>query len=419
MEADFLVVGGGLLGMSTAVMAAREKRRVLVCRRSDKITPHADTLRNQSWLQSGLRYLIDSNHPLDIALARRMVESRQSLFRAVGLWAPWPGDKTAIIRVATENDGAKLVKDALVTLRLPGVNQVDPREIADDLGPFYERSGFYYTFPDVVFDQPALLDLLRIQLESLGGRVCEVDALDLVRDDNRVPPFRLKIRSKELTPPSMTILAAGAANLQLLRPFNVDQNFVWFRTPLFVLPKTLMGNVRIFFDTVRRFAVVNHPRSARVREGATVISAVGGHRVAFPPSPERKVTRDDCERIRTKLQHFLPDLEKIGRFTAGFELADSETLKTTKPPKHATAQPCVRTICDGLIAAYPGRAGLSMSVANSEIRDEVRRHKNRGSVRTPPLSLSEPDWRDPIHMHQDDYYASLDDAEDASTASST
>ena len=79
IDVDLLVIGGGILGMSVAYLAAHEQpqRRVLVCRLSDDQEPFADTLRNQSWLQSGLRYVsaLQQNgfSPTDaIVFARRM-----------------------------------------------------------------------------------------------------------------------------------------------------------------------------------------------------------------------------------------------------------------------------------------------------------------------------------------------------------
>src|SRR5690348_13621920 len=58
VDLDFVVVGAGILGTTTAALASSMGYRVLVLRLHDLAVPRADTLRNQGWLQSGVFYRI-------------------------------------------------------------------------------------------------------------------------------------------------------------------------------------------------------------------------------------------------------------------------------------------------------------------------------------------------------------------------
>src|SRR4051794_27307050 len=53
---DLTIVGGGILGAVTAMLAGTSGWRVLCLRRTDDEQPRAESLRNQGWLQSGCVY---------------------------------------------------------------------------------------------------------------------------------------------------------------------------------------------------------------------------------------------------------------------------------------------------------------------------------------------------------------------------
>src|ERR1700704_5877990 len=75
--------------MCVASIAIRDaNRNVLVCRLSDSKAPHADSLRNQSWLQSGLRYFRAGDFGEKFVFARRMQVARRLLHDEVGIALP-------------------------------------------------------------------------------------------------------------------------------------------------------------------------------------------------------------------------------------------------------------------------------------------------------------------------------------------
>jgi glycine/D-amino acid oxidase-like deaminating enzyme len=108
-DVDVVVIGGGILGMCVAMIAARASADVVVCRLSDARVPHADTLRNQSWLQSGLRYVGDADMHDRLLFAKRMRAARQLLHDELGFALP---GGFGVFRMRDEADAADLERKA-------------------------------------------------------------------------------------------------------------------------------------------------------------------------------------------------------------------------------------------------------------------------------------------------------------------
>ncbi len=126
---DVLVVGGGILGLAIAALAAKHRFQVLLLRLRDHERPRADTLRNQSWLQSGLMYIerFSSDRQRGLWLAKRMFFSGRAMLNDLGL--PLPGDSdTGVIRVKSVEEGARLVEDARLLKIANRVYRIDNRE---------------------------------------------------------------------------------------------------------------------------------------------------------------------------------------------------------------------------------------------------------------------------------------------------
>ena len=73
---DVQILGGGILGVLTALLASERGLRVVLYRLSDRKVPNADSLRNHAWLQSGLHYA--RSLPKEVVL--RMYHSGFDLF---------------------------------------------------------------------------------------------------------------------------------------------------------------------------------------------------------------------------------------------------------------------------------------------------------------------------------------------------
>src|SRR5262249_8869769 len=97
---DISVIGGGILGLAVAALAAKANYHVVLFRLSNQGKPRADTLRNQGWLQSGLMYVgrLGADRRRGRLLANRMYYNGLLMLDALGL--PRPGDNDrGILRV--------------------------------------------------------------------------------------------------------------------------------------------------------------------------------------------------------------------------------------------------------------------------------------------------------------------------------
>src|SRR5262245_25854744 len=122
--------------MCVAYLAQAEGHRVLLVRLSDRDVPHADTLRNQGWLQSGLRYMHDSDDSR--VFARRMRAAGRELHTRLALRPP---NGYGILRARNDADAAKYLQRGS-ELRVP-IRRLTGEEARGQLGPLYDSSGVY------------------------------------------------------------------------------------------------------------------------------------------------------------------------------------------------------------------------------------------------------------------------------------
>jgi glycine/D-amino acid oxidase-like deaminating enzyme len=392
---DLLIVGGGILGMSVAYLAAQEdrSRRILVCRMSDSREPFADTLRNQSWLQSGLRYVralqkkgFDQHGA--VAFARRMRASGRELHEKLGLPVP---SGFGIVRLVDTQDERNFVAEA----RLMGVptRRLTVNDSSLLVGQLYEPGGIYYTTPEVVFDEARIMEELR---HKFAGQVMELpQPISLQRGASHVVEV---VVNGAVVPAPTTVLTAGAGSMPLMKSLGFSGRIEATQTPLAVIPAPLLPHspvapqARVFVDRVHRFSAVSHAPSARFPQGASVLGAGYPQSFQFVPADQRRVPQVDWDDLWANLPPVLQAYRGQSRCTAGVEVG---------AVGRADVLPYVDVMLPGLIVALPGRATLAMRVAS----DVVQRLP--APTTSVALSTGGVYWSDAIHMHHEDHYTHL------------
>jgi len=397
--ADLLVVGGGLLGLSIAYLAARKNYHVLVCRLSDAARPQADTLRNQSWLQSGLRYIGALDTDERTLLAKEMLAGGFELHDELGIPRP---TGFGIVRLADDAEGRKLERDA-ERMGVDVMKLENEPELRGLLGEFYAPESVYYATPEIPFDEPMLLRRLREGVKDARGVVQEIrDPIELNWEGSgESRAFSVMVDGRKLSPPPLMVLAAGAGNAPLVDSMRLDAavRLQLYRTPLLVVPTTVMRRVRIFQDKVREFSVVSHPPSDNVPSGAMVVGTIEGTPTEFCRAHERRIPRADSE-------HFwridcLRRFQSTGRFTAGFEIAADGKR---------SVYPWIAKLSSNVLAAVPGRATLCMRVSRAIVEDLAP-----AAPATWERDIGV-EWNGPIYMHHTYHYEALNDLADTDQA---
>lgn len=320
-DADVVVVGGGLLGMCVAMLASRQEeqqpaRAVLLCRLSDAEVPHADTLRNQSWLQSGLRYFELNNIEQRLAFAKRMSNARRYLHEDLGFELP---TGFGVFRMKDDADADSLVsKGAVLGVPVQRLAEADAARLIGDV--FFESGAFYCATPEITFDEPALLDELRARVKA-AGRTLELDEpVELIPAANVSGGLRVRIGNVTLRP-ATTVLAAGAGNVPLLASLGLSTDLEIQQTPLLVITDgTVIPNARVLVDRVRKFSVVTHPPRPGMPDGAMVIGVDGltEEDIPFVSPPDRRIARTASDKLWAPLPASLRHTHAArSRVTAG------------------------------------------------------------------------------------------------------
>jgi len=391
---DLLIVGGGLLGLCVAYQAVKRNHRVLLCRLSDAERPQADTLRNQSWLQSGLRYIGPLDEDERTLLAKEMLAGGLDLHDELGIPKP---KGFGIVRLGSAAEAEKLERDG-ARMGVDVVRLDNQAQIRAVLGEFYAPDSIYYATPEIPFDEPMLLRRLREVIRDEGGLVREIpEPVEIIPGEDSAE-FTIRLDRQTVCRPRMTVLAAGAGNVPLLESMRLPRrpNLELYQTPLLVVPMTTMRGARIFQDRVRRFSVISHPPSDGIPNGAMVIGTVEGTRTNFCRAPERRIPRGDLDAFWAI--DCLRQFQLAGRFTAGFEVAVDGKQ---------SVYPWVSRLSSNLIAAIPGRATMCMRVAKGIANELGSAVSSEGGVNVGT------EWVEQIYMHHDPYYGRLNDvAED-------
>jgi hypothetical protein len=387
-----------MLGMCVAMLAARSGSDVLVCRMPDAQVPHADTLRNQSWLQSGLRYVSTTTDvEARLVFAKRMRAARQLLHDELGL--PMPAG-FGVFRARDDADAARLEQSA--TLFGVGVDELSEQEAKAIVGPFvFEAGSRYFATPETRFDEATVLDELRARVAGHRG-VRELTSPIALTPDTASPGYVAEVGSTSLRA-TTTVLAAGAGNVPLLEQLGLPAELAIDQTPLLVVPRCdLLASTSVFVDRVRRYSIVSHPPTEAMPDGACVIGVdeTTQEDVQFAAPQQRKLPVGTASRMWASLPAGLQSFAASSRLTAGFEIRHAAVSSSSQPWISAPYSGYA-----GLVASIPGRATLSMSVAQEVVA------RISGGARAPRTSTAYDgtEWTAPIRMHHEPYYRNLND----------
>jgi glycine/D-amino acid oxidase-like deaminating enzyme len=391
LNLDFVIIGGGILGAAIAAGASQLGLRVLVLRRGDNGVPRADTLRNQGWLQSGLCYRLkafSSESEYRIIAEETFRRGRELMF-SCGLR---PSTARGIARVSAQGVEELLRKAELLRLGESDFRHLGSDEALRLLGELYEGDSEYFLLPDTPFDEAAVLEYFRALAEEHGAQFLELDAPVTFERDG----LSMRIRSGDfLLESPLTLVAAGAGSLELIRQLGVEPPVMLRRTPLLVQPGTQGMECSLYVDHVRKVSIVRHTGGA-AREGALVVGTnVRMERPPDVPPEARRITLEEVTRFQSQLPPTFQRLIGTGRFTAGYEV-----IPIGKTEFEVWVQDY-----GSVVTASPGRATLVLGA-----RDRVlplmlkKRAEMRGAFRLLKAGATRP-WKGQILMHFSHHYS--------------
>jgi glycine/D-amino acid oxidase-like deaminating enzyme len=401
-EPDVAIIGGGILGLIVACLTARKGLRTVLFRMSDSRTPHADTLRNQSWLQSGLRYV-----RVNKVLAEMMRTHGHRMLEFFGIQPP---NGRGVLQVAS-NDEAQRVYDDAVEL---GV-RADIRELHFDearalLGALHNEQGVAFETPESPFDEATLLVEAREAARLWRAEFRQVvRPVELMPFPQRSPSYRLRVEGKELEA-GTTVLAAGSGNLPLLRMLNSSLTLELTQTPLLVVPGKPLIQSPILLDRSAGLSIVAHAPGTSRRDGCMVIGTdVKEPQPHYCEADRRKVTDGARSTLLGSLPKCVSERLSKARFTAAWE-----PIPVRNGKRLSSLEPCVQPV-DGhpdVILSTPGRATLALRAAEI-VMEQLSTHGFQNPRNTdiwdPNIPGEAWDRNSSIHMHHEEYYDELND----------
>jgi len=388
-KGDIAIIGGGILGVVLAHEAAAAGFKPVVFRLSDEEVPFADSLRNQSWLQSGLRY-VRHNAPL----AQRMWAFGRRLHEALGV--PVPSGR-GVFKLQSK-DVPIFLEDVRNLGVTTDVKELTAEEADRLLGRHYESGHHYYSTPESPFDEAKLIRQGREQAERRNAVFCEIaKPAEIIPLAGQSPSHRIRVDGKEMEF-GTTILAAGAGNIPLLETLGGQVRIKIVQTPLLVLPGAPTIETAIFIDRSSKFSLVAHPPGRGRSDGCMVFAAEVNEPIGLHCLPSgRKVHPDKRAALRAAVPDPLKSRLAQSRVTAGWELSvvrDEAELHTAEPFIESAQGH------DDIVIAMPGRATLALYAAE-RIMAKLRRRKSPKDEDSAVSSSWNPMS---IRMHHEDYY---------------
>lgn len=396
---SFVIVGGGILGSALAALAAGNGMEPLVLRRPDHVSPNADTLRNQGWLQSGVMYPIKhfASEKAYANFAGMTFEAGHDLLAMCGLPLPEGG---GLLGVNAQFHLDELTrKRQLLRLSDDEFDQLEAAEAKRIMGQHYEGGSTYFRIPDGPFNEAAVLHHFRDEAMRLGAAFIEVEEparLERTADNVKI----LLADGREIVSPTV-VVTAGVGSFDLMAQCGVPLNGELQRTPLVVGDAPLDMPAPIVVDLARGFSAVRHERGASLAPAVVMGTRTKTQHTGLP---ERIVPIADQAQFSSFVPPSFQESLTGGRYTAGYEVMPKREVGVT------AYQPWIQP--DGpVIFASPGRATVSALAANSllaAVRERWARERH-GRTTAFDTSACSP-WDCPISMHYMPYY-SYNDAE--------
>lgn len=169
--AEFIVVGAGVVGLSTARALVKKGREVYLCER-EIASGTGVTARNSGVIHAGLYY------PADSLKGRFCLRGKQMLYelcRTQGV----PHLQTGKLIVATSPEEIALLGNIRTTAAKGGVNDLVPltKQEAEQMEPALNVEAALFSPSTGIVDVPALVTALEASFEQAGGNIafgCEV-----------------------------------------------------------------------------------------------------------------------------------------------------------------------------------------------------------------------------------------------------
>lgn len=402
---DLLIVGGGILGAAVAASAAMRGWAVHVLRLSDSERPRADTLRNQSWLQSGIMHMEDfrrrGNREAGLVLARRMFVGGRRMLRDLEI--PVPDDaQRGILCVKDRNQADNLKEDARELKISKLVEELGAEEAASRLGALYDSSETYFTIPDVPFDEAAVLTRYRDIAVSEGAVFCEVDEpVEFAKAEDSACGFVVKAAGEELSA-RLTLAVSGAGNQVFFEQLGLEKPFSLQQTPLLVVPGTNITTAPIYADRSKRFSYVYQDTADEKCDGAMIVgTGVKRKGVAHCHPEERRILEEDVERFESVLPAPIKERLDGARYTAGREvIPNSAAISFLQPWLEQSIE------FPTLMFGFPGRATLSQVTAGMIIEKIAPSLSgNPKTKREGVRPLGARPWSANVSMHYESVYS--------------
>lgn len=386
-----------MLGAWVSLRAAQQGYRVDCVRLSDSRAaggPRADTLRNQGWLQSGLRYArMDRDFLLQ--QARRMWTTGSEMLNALHIERDTRG---GVWRVSEER--AKDISEAGEEMCIPeGQRRVlGATEAEVLLGPLYREGGVYMKTPETTFPEEEIVTEVRARARARGVEFQEAERpveLEVIEGQVIARMDELAIEAK------VVVLAAGGGLARLLSQVGVCDYLEFRRTPLLVHEQAIEDcQVAVFQDNVsgRKYSLTNHQPKSEMSKGAVVVGTDFSNRSADLDPWAREISRDDWEQVLAGT----PDFLREGRCTTGFETFPARFSKQEEWLPDIWVPEDLKNV----IVAIPGRATMAMTVADEVVERITKIFPIEGQFVDWESEINVgKNWGEPIHMHFQQHYS--------------
>ena len=396
-EVELAIVGGGIVGIWCALFAAERGIDVALYCLSNREKPHADTMRNHSWLHSGLFYARD----IRAVELRGCFDMGMRMFEALGLQKP---DERGIFSCADEAAADAFQRDAERLSLGKQVDTLSDRHARASLGPFFRKGSLHFSVPDTYFRESLVLSKAREAAAQAGAALIEVETDTPVTfrpERGAAAGFVLETPTGDVEAGSV-IVAAGFGTPALLDQLGVVSPVTVYRSPLMRLGGAADMRVPLFVDRTSGLSVIRHATAAAPPEECLVIGDRQRRRVDAGLSSSRTVSAEERQRLFEIVPRAIrPSVSDASyRMYAGF--------KTEPPPGDdgRSISPVIVSPAEypQLWMAIPIKASLGYWTADQVLQKVgftargVGRDKGTGAPPKPAVQLGfgELAWTDPI-----------------------
>jgi len=380
---QLVIVGGGIQGLITAIVAHEHGFQDIVV--FDSTVPHdlgPDTLRNHSWLQSGLLYAFDALTNGDSTLSeskmraalqmsdwgRRMVEKFQ---------VPFPARK-GVFRLSDENQ-AKLFLNGAEQLKIRGtVRRLEGLEPEIACGPFFEPGGVHFEVPDAPFDGALLLRRALQDANQLGIQ-CIAEKAEVSKGNGK----HFSVQSQTNTFEAVyVVLCAGGALIEMLDRDHLDlpNRLAVYRSCLLRLRRSDALGVPLYVEIGpgRGLSIAQHLPTVVPPRGCLVI----GNRDRRRLTPEEIGQRLVTEPEQKELRRFIPPSVLEGMFGDDVRFTAGHKTEALDENENASVEPWTGKWPNfpSFRAAVPGKATLALYHAERVIGSLPKPRTWRGAT---------------------------------------